>query len=160
MRALFWVLRVLTCGSGLLTLLLPESMAVVPGVMFSVLFLAQLAIWGLSSPQIRPFLAAMAAASHRLSVCGGAGGHVAQEPFESEKLRELAAVLGGAREPLRRLAGLSRRIGLGNSSILAFILNGLFCGISGMPLRSTAGSRSGEKNPRIGSLRWARRKAC
>lgn len=125
-RALFWVLRVLTCGSGLLTLLLPESMAVVPGVMFSVLFLVQLAIWGLSSPQIRPFLAAMAAASQRLSVCGEPVDAFAREPFESEKLRELASVLGGARDPLRSLAGLSRRIGLGNSSILAFILNGLF----------------------------------
>lgn len=126
LRALFWALRVLTCGSGLLSLLLPESLAVAPGVAFSVLFLAQLAIWGLSSPHIRPFLAAMAAASQRLSVCGEPVAAFTEESFESETLRELSSVLAGARDPLRRLSGLSRRIGLGNSSILAFLLNGLF----------------------------------
>ena len=125
-RVLLWVLRAATCVSALAAVVLPESLASVPGIVFCVLFLAQLAIWGAASPRIRPFLGAMAEASQRVSACAAPVEAAAGEEFESEKLRELSGVLRDAQEPLRRLASISRRIGMGSGSVLAFPLNGLF----------------------------------
>ena len=91
-RALLWVLRAATCVSALAAVVLPESLASVPGIVFCVLFLAQLAIWGAASPRIRPFLGAMAEASQRVSACAAPVEAAAGEEFESEKLRELSGV--------------------------------------------------------------------
>lgn len=126
LRALFWVLRALTCASGLAFLLLPEAVSGAAGAVFCALFLVQLAIWGVTSPAVRPFLAAMAEANRRVSACAAPVEAAANEAFGSEKLQALSSLLREALEPLRRLAGISRRIGLGSSSILSFLLNGLF----------------------------------
>ena len=50
---------------------------------------------------------------------------MADEPWQSARLRTLAEVLGGAREPLRRLSGVAHRAAAGRGSILGILLNGL-----------------------------------
>lgn len=125
LRGVLWALRGVTCAAGLAFLLLP-GIAAAAGIVFCALFVVQLIVWAFSSPRIRPFLSATAEANRRVSACAAPVEAAASEPFESERLRELASVLREAQEPLRRLAAISRRIGLGSGSLLALPLNGVF----------------------------------
>lgn len=92
---------------------------------WSVLFLVQLLIWALTLRRTRPFLSAMEQAERSLSRCGAPAAAVADEPWQSARLRTLAEVLGSAREPLRRLSGVAHRAAAGRGSILGILLNGL-----------------------------------
>ena len=125
-RAACRALRLLTCAALVLGVFLPAPYGTAALAAFSALFVVQIAVWGVTFPRVRPFLASTAAASRRVSACAAPVEKAAREPFECEKLRELSDTLGGAIEPLRGLSKIARRVGLGNGSILGFVLNGLF----------------------------------